>query len=121
MNVYSLIHSPEHYEHMLSQPVPWHRLSEPEFCEKIVHVGAHYSTLIKMPNPVDSIVRMAAFISIIRPGKAHLIGKSWGEIFSQVWDGDISRGYTFKKSHAMGYAQLVALHMNLIHFADQGN
>jgi uncharacterized protein YkuJ len=121
MNVYSLIQSPEHYEQMLASAVPWHRLHESEFCEKIVHIGAHYHTLIKMPNPVDSIVRMAAFISIIRPGKSHLIGKSWNEIFSQVWDGDTSRGYTFKKSHAMGYAQLVALHMNLIHSSNQGN
>jgi len=31
-----------------------------------------------------------------------------------VWDGDESRGYTFKKSHAVSYAALVALHMNLI-------
>jgi len=121
MNVYGLIRDQSHYDQMLLKPVPWYRLTELDFCEKIVHVGAHYVTLTKMPNPVDSIVRMAAFISIIRPGKAHLIGKSWSEIFDQVWDGDTSRGYTFKKSHAMGYAQLVALHMNLLHFANQGN
>jgi hypothetical protein len=57
---------------------------------------------------------MAAFISIIRPGKAHLQRRPWDEVFAGVWDGDDSRGYTFKKSHALGYAQLVALHMNLL-------
>jgi hypothetical protein len=62
----------------------------------------------------DSIVRMAAFISIIRPGKAHLQRKPWVDVFANVWDGDNSRGYTFKKSHSLGYAQLVALHMNLL-------
>jgi hypothetical protein len=57
---------------------------------------------------------MAAFISVIRPGKAHLQNRSWSEVFDSVWDGDLSRGYVFKKAHALGYAALVALHMNLL-------
>jgi hypothetical protein len=61
---------------------------------------------------------MAAFISIIRPGKAHLQNKSWTEVFASVWDGDSSRGYTFKKSHSIGYAKLVSLHMNLLNQPD---
>jgi hypothetical protein len=56
---------------------------------------------------------MAAFISVIRPGKAHLQNKDWKEVFDTVWDGDSSQGFVFKKSHALSYAQLVALHMNL--------
>jgi len=38
----------------------------------------------------------------------------WDVVFDSVWDGDESRGYTFKKSHAISYAALVALHMNLL-------
>jgi hypothetical protein len=57
---------------------------------------------------------MAAFISIIRPGKAHLQNQPWEEVFKTVWDGDDSKGYTFKKAHALSYAMLVALHMNLL-------
>jgi len=66
----------------------------------------------------DSIPRMAAFISIIRPGKAHLQRQSWDQVFESVWDGNNSQGFVFKKSHAVSYARLVALHMNLIHFLD---
>jgi hypothetical protein len=66
----------------------------------------------------DSIARMAAFISIIRPGKAHLQNQPWDQVFASVWDGDDSRGYVFKKSHSVSYAALVALHMNLIDLAD---
>ena len=62
----------------------------------------------------NSIEKMAAFISLIRPGKAHLQNLPWDAVLSQVWDGDTSRGYTFKKSHAISYAALVALHMNLL-------
>jgi hypothetical protein len=64
---------------------------------------------------------MAAFISIIRPGKAHLQRRPWDQVFAEVWDGDESRGYTFKKSHAVSYAALVALHMNLLNTANQGD
>ena len=62
----------------------------------------------------DNIQRMAAFISIIRPGKAHLQRKPWEDVFATVWDGDDSAGFVFKKSHAVCYAKLVALHINLL-------
>jgi DNA polymerase III alpha subunit len=77
-----------------------------------VHVG-NYRDLLAAMKP-DSIARMAAFISIIRPGKAHLQRRPWAEVFATVWDGDDSRGYTFKRSHSISYAALVALHMNLL-------
>ena len=69
----------------------------------------------------DSIPRMAAFISIIRPGKAHLQNKPWTEVFDTVWDGDASRGFVFKKAHSLGYSKLVALHMNLLNSTNESN
>jgi hypothetical protein len=120
MSVYQLIRDPEHYEEMLSATPPWSRLwTDPAWAAQLVHVG-NYIDLLAVMKP-DSIPRMAAFISIIRPGKAHLQRKPWAEVFASVWDGDESRGYTFKKSHAISYAALVALHMNLLNTADQGN
>ena len=113
MSVYQLIRDPEHYEQMLNTPPPWARLcTDPEWTNQLVHVG-NYTELLKTMKP-DSIPRMAAFISVIRPGKSHLQNKPWPEVFASVWDGDTSRGYTFKKAHAVGYAALVALHMNLL-------
>ena len=113
MSVYNLIQSPEHYESMLNATPPWSRLwTDRPWASQLVHVG-NYVDLLKVMKP-DSIPRMAAFISIIRPGKAHLQTRPWAEVFASVWDGDESRGYTFKKSHAVSYAALVALHMNLI-------
>lgn len=113
MSVYQLIKSPAHYEAMLSQEPPWTRLcTDPEWASGLVHVGNYVDLLCEMKP--DSIPRMAAFISIIRPGKAHLQRQPWPTVFESVWDGDDSRGYTFKKSHAVSYAALVALHMNLL-------
>lgn len=116
VSIYKLIQSPEHYEQMLAASPPWQRLwQEPQWASELVHIG-NYTDLLKSMKP-DSIPRMAAFISIIRPGKAHLQNRPWNEVFASVWDGDDSRGYTFKKAHAVGYAALVALHMNLLNQA----
>lgn len=113
MSVYQHIRDSVHYTEMLAATPPWSRLwTEPEWASQLVHVG-NYTGLMSSMRP-DSIVRMAAFISVIRPGKAHLQNRTWSEVFAEVWDGDDSRGYTFKKSHALSYAMLVSLHMNIL-------
>ena len=118
MSVYQLVKSPEHYEQMLAATPPWQRLwQDREWTSQLVHVG-NYTDLLKTMQP-DTIPRMAAFISIIRPGKAHLQNQPWDRVFESVWDGDTSQGYTFKKSHALSYAVLVSLHMNLLSQADE--
>lgn len=113
MSVYQLIQDPKHYQQMLAKDPPWQRLwQDPEWAKQLVHVG-NYTGLLGSMRP-DSIPRMAAFISIIRPGKAHLQNQPWDCVFESVWDGNDSRGYTFKKSHSLSYAALVTLHMNLL-------
>jgi len=113
MSVYQLIKSPEHYEEMLAKTPDWARLwQDPDWVSQLVHIGS-YAELLKSMKP-DTLPRMAAFISIIRPGKAHLQNRPWSEVFETVWDGDDSRGFVFKKSHAIGYAMLVILHMNIL-------
>lgn len=117
MSVYQMIRDTDHYTKMLETPTNWKRLwEEPDWAKNLVHVG-NYTELLSTMRP-DSITRMAAFISVIRPGKAHLQNRPWPEVFASVWDGDTSRGYTFKKAHAIGYAALVSLHMNLLEDAE---
>ena len=113
MSVYQLIKSPEHYKQILTQEPNWPQLwTNTEWAKQLVHIG-NYTALLQSMKP-DSIPRMAAFISVIRPGKAHLQNKPWAEVFESVWDGDDSKGFVFKHAHAVGYAALVALHMNLL-------
>lgn len=115
MSVYQLVRDPEHYEKLLQQEPAWARLwIESAWAAQLVHVG-NYTDLLTTMQP-DTIPRMAAFISVIRPGKAHLQNRPWAEVFASVWDGDNSRGFVFKKAHALGYAKLVALHMNLLEY-----
>ena len=111
-SVYTLIRDQAHYDAMLAKETDWTRLQDKDFCEQIVHIGNYHDLIVAMQP--DNIQRMAAFISIIRPGKAHLQHKSWPDVFATVWDGDNSAGFVFKKSHAISYARLVALHINLL-------
>ena len=117
MSVYQLVKSPAHYKQLLKQDPTWERLwNDIDWAKQLVHIG-NYTELLKSMKP-DSIPRMAAFISIIRPGKAHLQNKPWADVFESVWDGDNSRGFVFKKSHSISYAALVTLHMNLLNSSD---
>jgi len=113
MSVYQLVKDPAHYESMLITTPPWERLwTDREWARQLVHVG-QYSKLLESMKP-DNIQRLAAFISIIRTGKAHLQNKTWSQEFASVWDGDNSEGFILKKSHAISYSVLVTLHMNLL-------
>jgi hypothetical protein len=66
-----------------------------------------------MPEAVNTIPRMAMFLAIIRPAKRHLIGLPWSEVAKTIWD-RTDEGYQFKKSHAVAYAHLVVVNMNLL-------
>jgi hypothetical protein len=114
VSVYSLIRDQAHYDCLLNQPVPWEKLNDESFVKQLIHVSRWHSLLNNLPEKVDSVLKMAMFLSIIRPGKKHLIGKSWEKIEKEVWDGSETDGYAFKKSHAISYALLVTLHMKLL-------
>ena len=110
VSVYNMIKDQQDYDQLMQQDCPWHRLQEQEFVEKVIHIGNHWSTIKDMT--VDSIPRMAMFLALIRPGKRHLIGKTWSEIADDIWTK--TDDYTFKKAHAVSYAVLVSLHIKLI-------
>jgi hypothetical protein len=111
VNLYKMVRDEAHLVHLMSEP-DWTLLKDREFVSKMIHIHGHYDTIQAMPEPVDTIPRLAMLLAIIRPAKRHLIGKSWREVAETVWknDGD---GYTFKKAHSIAYAQLVVLNMNL--------
>lgn len=112
VHVYSQVQDEKHLVELMADP-DWSKLNDREFVEKLIHLGNHYQSIQKMPEPINSIPRLAMFLALIRPAKRHLIGKSWKEVSMTIWDkGD--DGYGFKRSHSCSYAQLVVVHMNLI-------
>jgi hypothetical protein len=112
VHVYEQVKNEQHLIELMRDP-DWEKLKDNTFVEKLIHLNGQFYNMQKMPEPIDSITRLAMFLAIIRPGKKHLIGKSWKEINQTVWEKN-DDGYVFKKSHSIAYAHLVVVHMNLL-------
>ena len=113
VHVYKQVKNEEHLIKLMHEP-DWTKLYDPSICAQLIHINNHYDTLLKMPEPVDSIPRLAMFLAVIRPAKRHLIGKTWKEVSATVWDKVEGEGYAFKRAHAVSYSQLVVVNMNLL-------
>ena len=111
VNVYKLIKDQAHYDQLMARDVPWSRLRDKTFFEQVIHIGNHYDLVGELA--LDTIPRMAMFLALIRPGKRHLVGKTWADISKDIWT-KTDEQYFFKKSHAVSYAVLVTLHMKLL-------
>lgn len=110
--VYEQVKSEEHLIELLTEP-DWTMLEDKAIVEQLIHLNGHFNVIQRMPEPINSITRLAMFLAIIRPSKRHLIGQTWSEVSKTIWDAD-GTGYTFKKSHSIAYAHLVVINMNLI-------
>lgn len=112
VHIYNQVRDEEHLIQLMYEP-DWSMLNDRSKVEQLIHLGNSYDLMRRMPEPIDSIPRLAMFLAAIRPAKRHLLGKTWKEINETVWDKD-QTGYSFKRSHAVAYAQLVVVHMNLL-------
>ena len=122
VSLYTQIKNELHLQELMSREPDWDRLYDPDFCSQLIHIGNHYDTLIKFPEAVNTIPRMAMFLAVIRPGKRHLVGKIWREVAEKVWERPEDDSYFFKKAHAISYAHLVVVNMNLLtDLTNQGN
>ena len=113
MSVYEQVKSEDHLIKLMATEPPWNKLRDKEFCEQLVHINNYHSTICELPEPINSIPRLAMFLAMIRPGKRHLIGKVWSEVAKTIWD-KTDEGYTFKRSHSVSYSHLIVVHMNLL-------
>ena len=113
VHVYSQVRDEAHLKYLMREP-NWDMLLHKETVEQLIHLGNHFYSIQRMPDPINSIPRLAMFLAIIRPAKKHLIGQSWSDVSKQVWQKDLDGQYSFKRSHSVGYAHLVVVHMNLL-------
>ena len=112
VHVYNQVKNEEHLIQLMYEP-DWNMLKDKNIVEQLIHLNNSYDLMRRMPEPIDSIPRLAMFLAVIRPAKRHLLGKTWKEVNETVWDKDPS-GYAFKRSHSLAYSQLVVVHMNLL-------
>ena len=90
-SIYNLIRDNDHLDKLLATEPDWDMLKDKTFVEKVVHINNHYNLLQLMPEPVNSIPRMAMFISIIRPAKRHLAGLTWKQVAQTLYSTKINQ------------------------------
>jgi len=111
-HVYKDIHDEAHLNKLLDTEPMWDLLEHEEFVKLLFHIGNHYD-IVKKYKPT-SIEQLSIILALIRPGKRHLVGKDWDSIKREIWLKPNDNSYYFKQSHAVGYATVIALQMNLL-------
>jgi DNA polymerase III alpha subunit len=112
MSVYNQIKSETELLELMLQEPDWDKLLDTRITENLVHVSGHADVLAKVkPRDVESL---AIVLALIRPSKRYLLHRSWAEIRTNIWTKPQDDGYYFKHSHALSYAFLVIIHLNLL-------
>jgi hypothetical protein len=114
VGIYSDFASNEQIDDLLSKEPIWELLEHREVIQQLFHIHNHSDTVIKMKP--RSIEQLAMVLACIRPGKKHLIGSSWDDIAKEVWT-KTDDVYSFKHSHAIGYAMAIVLQMNKLSYS----
>lgn len=113
VHVYKQVKNEAHLIELMQEP-NWTKLYDRSICEQLIHMNNQYDLMLKMPEPIDSIPRLAMFLAVMRPGKRHLVGRTWKEVADTVWEKPTDDTYYFKKAHAVSYATLVVVNLNLL-------
>ena len=111
-HIYTGIKDETHLDQLIAKEPMWELFEHEEVVEQLFHISNHFDIIKK--HPPTSLEQLAMILAIIRPGKRHLVGKSWEEIEADVWVKPNDDSYFFKKSHSYGYALAIIVQLNLI-------
>jgi len=112
VGIYNGVKDRKHLLKLMETEPLWDLLEQDDFSNLLFHVNGHGSILREMKP--RSIEQLAAVLAMIRPAKRYLIGKDWTTISAEVWTKPENDEYYFKKAHAIAYAHVVVVQMNLI-------
>ena len=111
-HVYKDVIDEQHLDRLVSTEPMWELFKHQEIVEQLFHISNHWD-IVKQHPPTD-IEQLAMILAMIRPGKRHLVGKTWKEVEKNVWVKPKDNTYFFKKSHSYGYALAIVVQLNLI-------
>jgi DNA polymerase III alpha subunit len=112
VSVYEGVKNKQHLKELMEAEPLWDLLEQDDFTNLLFHVNGH-GNLLRQMKP-RSIEELAMCLALIRPAKRHLVGKTWTEIGETIWKKPENGDYYFKKAHAIAYAHVVVIQMNLI-------
>jgi DNA polymerase III alpha subunit len=112
VSIYKGVKDDAHLQYLMETEPLWDLLEQDDFTDLLFHVNG-YGSLLRLMKP-SSIEELAMCLALIRPAKKHLIGKAWTEIGTEIWTKPENGEYYFKKAHAIAYAHVIVVQMNLI-------
>ncbi|AXH72833.1 MAG: bacterial DNA polymerase III alpha [Caudoviricetes sp.] len=111
LTLYKDVKNEKHLNRLIDKEPLWEILEDEELVSELFHVKGHFDIVNKIkPKTVEEL---AVVIALIRPGKRHLLYKDLPYIMEHIWDKDDTK-FSFKKSHAISYAMVIVVQMNLL-------
>ena len=115
VTAYKDIKNEEQLTTLLNTEPLWDLLYEKEICNQLFHINGYHNLLAELKP--TSIIELAMFLAMLRPGKKHLIPickeKGFQSIKDEIWT-KTEDAYFFKKAHAVSYASVIVVQLNLI-------
>lgn len=115
VGAYAGVRNEAHIIELLDNEPLWDLLYEKDVCDQLFHING-YHNLLKELKP-ESIIELAMVLAMIRPGKKHLIPickeNGFQAINNEIWT-KTEDAYFFKKAHAVSYASVIVVQLNLI-------
>lgn len=113
-SVYNHFESKAEIDALLELDPPWELLRSASIVKQLFQISKHFD-LIKQLQP-KSVSDLADAIALIRPGKRHMVEKYLThkeQVRALLYD-YTAEDYSFKKGHAIAYAQVIVLQLHLI-------
>ncbi len=114
LSVYENFKTRAEIDELLRLEPDWTLLQVPSNHQKLFQLANHGELLMKLKP--RNILELADVLALIRPGKRNLVPlyqKDKAAARKLLWaKGD--EGYSFKKSHALGYAYVIVLQLHLL-------
>lgn len=118
LNLLSKFESKEQMRNLLKKEPKWDLLEQREIVEKLFHVKNHFDIVYRIKP--KNILELADVLALIRPGKTKLLDKyirdkknTRIELYTKRNKSDL------RKSHAISYALLIVLQLNLLQLDDE--
>lgn len=115
VNAYAGVRDEDHIVQLLNTEPLWDLLGEKEVCDQLFHING-YNNLVAELKPT-SVLELAMVLAMIRPGKKHLLPickqQGFQAINDEIWT-KTEDAYFFKKAHAVSYASVIVVQLNLI-------
>ena len=115
VSAYEGVRSEEHLKELLAAEPLWDLLEDQSVCDQLFHINGYHQLVAKLKP--RSIEELSMFLALLRPGKKHLIPVCEKEGFQgiqqEIWT-KTDDAYFFKKAHAVAYAHVIVVQLNLI-------